>query len=180
MNDQQLMAHIAQGDKAAFTEFVSHYLNKMVDFACRYVSRRADAEDIVQEAFERVWRKASSWQDKDVPPRSWLYRIVYNLCMDELRKNRNTASIADDIEPGTTATPEEGLHQEVQQRKLQMALQSLPERQRTALVLCAYHGLSNREAAAILAVSVDALESLLARGRRTLRERLLEAEGKSL
>lgn len=168
-----LMKRIASGDKAAFSEFLSRYLNAIVDFAQRYLRRRVDAEDVAQEAFIRVWRKAPSWRAQQGTPRSWLYRITYYLCIDALRRRRPEGSLPDAEDPADpNPTPEENVLRQAHMERLEQALRALPERQRTAIMLCAYRGLGNKEAAAALDISIEALESLLARGRRQLRQAL--------
>ena len=167
------MERIAAGDKAAFSEFLSRYLVAIVDFAQRYVKQRVDAEDVAQEAFIRVWRKAPSWRAQQATPRSWLYRIAYHLCIDALRRRQPHDSLPDAEDPADpNPTPEENALRQAHMERLDRALRALPERQRTAIILCAYRGLGNKEAAAALDISVEALESLLARGRRQLRQTL--------
>ncbi len=179
-DDAILMEKIACGDKSAYTEFLIRHLSAIVDFASRHVGRRVDAEDVAQEAFIRVWSKAPSWRAQDASPRSWLYRVTYHLCIDELRRRHPEASLRDAedaADPG--ATPEESALRQARMGQLDGALRSLPERQRTAITLCAYHGLSNKETAATLDISIEALESLLSRGRRKLRQ-LLQLHSKGI
>ena len=178
-DDKQLMETIAQGNQAAFTEFVSRYLDKMIGFALGHMGRKADAEDVAQEAFIRVWQKAASWRDMSIPPHYWLYRITYNLCIDKIRKRKPETSIEEIHHPVGMDNPDDDLMQSEQMQKIQQALQTLPERQRSAIIFCAYHGFSNKDAAKILETSVEALESLLARARRSLKKLLLE-EGTEL
>ena len=122
-----------------------------------------------------MWTKAPQWQSRGVAPHSWLYRITYNLCIDALRKQKNRVA-ADSEASLSMAIAEEPLQHEIQQRAIEQAIAILPERQRAAIVLCTYHGLSNREAAETMDISVDALESLLSRARRKLREQLMQKE----
>lgn len=175
-NDKELMEFIAQGHKLAFTEFVTRHSNKIVNFALLHVNRLADAEDITQETFIRVWQKSAGWKDIQIPPQHWLYRIARNLCIDCIRKRKPQLSLDEKYEPIETDTPENTLQLNGKMNTISIALQSLPERQRTAITLCAYHSLSNRDTANLLQISVEALESLLARGRRNLRKFLIERE----
>lgn len=176
-DDHALMASIALGDRAAFAEFVTRHVAAIVGYAARFVGRRSDAEDIAQEAFTRLWTKAPQWRAQGAPPRRWLFRVTYNLCMDELRRRRPWAAGDAAGDPADTAdTPEESVLRRDRDGRLAAALAALPERQRRALALCAYEGLSNKQAAAALEIGVEALESLLARGRRKLRELLLAHE----
>ncbi|MCG6971198.1 MAG: sigma-70 family RNA polymerase sigma factor [Gammaproteobacteria bacterium] len=171
-DDLQLLTHIAQGSKAAMTEFISRYYQRITDFAWRHMGRKADAEDIAQETFIRVWRKARDWQDRQLPPHSWLYRITYNLCIDELRKRKPQTDVDEHFDLSGNDSPESNLYQLQKDKLLATAFATLSETQRTAIALCNYQGLSNKEAAHVMDVSVEALESLLARGRAKLRKQL--------
>jgi RNA polymerase sigma-70 factor (ECF subfamily) len=171
-DDLQLLKHIGQGSKAAMTEFISRYYQRIADFALRHVGRRADAEDIAQEAFIRVWRKAQDWQDRQLPPHSWLYRITYNLCIDELRKRKPESDVDDHYDLSSEDSPESNIYQQQKDKLLAVAFTTLSEAQRTAIALCNYQGLSNKEAAGVMDITVEALESLLARGRAKLRKQL--------
>ncbi len=163
------MQLISTGDEKAFAELMHKHLAAILNFNRQYLSM--EAEDITQEAFVRLWSKAPEWKDKGISPKAWLMRVSYNLCIDALRKQKNQALDGQDI---TLVNSNETIEQQFinrsdfQQQILE--LNALPERQRTAITLCAYHGLNNRQAAAVLNISVDALESLLARGRRKLKQ----------
>ncbi len=171
-NDLQLLTHIGQGSKAAMTEFIARYYQRITDFALRHTGRRADAEDIAQEAFIRVWSNARNWQDRRLPPHSWLYRITYNLCIDELRKRRPQTDVDEQFDLQSADSPERNVYQQQKDKFLDAAFRSLSQAQRTAIVLCNYQGFSNRDAAGIMDITVEALESLLARGRAKLRQQL--------
>lgn len=176
IDDTVLMASIAKGNSDAFNFFLARHLSAVVQFAKRYLTNLADAEDIAQETFIRVWRKATTWQPQGHSPRSWLYRIAYNLCIDEIRRkpanepgNLKAVENHPDQESGSL---EADIERDSELNRLTELLKQLPERQRTAISLCAMQGLSNKEAADVMDISIDALESLLSRGRRLLRDRL--------
>src|SRR5262249_27149424 len=141
-------------------------------FAARTLGERAAADDIAQEVFARVWTHARSWRPTGARLTTWLHRIAYNLCLDTIAKRHEqtseTAVEAVDASPDMVAR----LAVRDIQIHVNAALAALPENQRVAITLCHYQGLRNSEAAAILDVSVEALESLLARARRTLRDHL--------
>jgi RNA polymerase sigma-70 factor (ECF subfamily) len=171
----QQLRQIAQGDKHAFAQLLSDYLPPLLAFIKRFIKEPAQAEDIAQETFLRVWQRAGEWQPREHSPRSWVFRIAFNLCIDVIRKQKPTT---DDID-GLVAphSPETEVIAQNHHEHLHAAIDRLPERQRTALYLCAFHGLSNKEAAAIMQLGVDALESLLARARRSLRDYFSALEG---
>jgi RNA polymerase sigma-70 factor, ECF subfamily len=140
-------------------------------------SEYGDAEEIAQEAFLRVWTKAPNWRsaEGDFPAArftTWLYRVVVNLGIDRKRRPAMNAleAAGDPVDPADSAL--RTLEKAQLSDRVAAAVAALPERQRTALTLCFYEGLSNREAADILALSPGAVESLLVRARRSLREAL--------
>jgi len=173
--DYGLMSLIKTGNKSAFTELARRHMSGMLSFARRYV-QRSEAEDIVQEALTRIWLKADQWQDRGSSLRSWLLRIVYNLSMDSLRKQPSLSEQPVDEQASACNGPEQDYEQDIKQQQVLKAMQDLPERQRTAILLTVNHAMSNREAAEILEVSVDALESLLSRGRRGLKQNISQQQ----
>lgn len=167
--DLQLFELIGQGNKAAMAGFIQRYYRKITDFIARQLGRQPDIEDIAQEAFIKVWQHAPNWIYKDIPPHSWLYRITYNLCVDLLRKRRPIDNIDMEQQVSQDDLPEEYLYKNERIELLAHAFNLLSQEQKTAISLCNYQGFTNREAAEIMQISVEALESLLARGRRKLK-----------
>lgn len=177
-DDAQLMSRIAARDQRALQALMQRHLGRTVRLAARVLGSTAAAEDVAQEAFIRVWKHADRWEDPEEAGAkfsTWLYRIVLNLCIDEKRKK--TFGNIDDIPEQSDSGPdaEKRMQQKEQSARVHAALATLPERQRAAFVLCFYEDFSNREAADMLGISVKALESLLVRARKTLRD-LLQGE----
>jgi len=170
--DRQLLQRIAARDAAAFTLLVKRYLQTIVTFARRYTSQKADAEDVAQETFMRVWQHASNWRDGDnASVRSWIYRISYNLCMDLLRRRNNSTPIDElDLSCVYQQQPDAKMEQQQQMTLLGNSLRQLPVRQYTALSLQLSDALSYQEAASAMDISLQAYESLVARARRTLKK----------
>jgi len=171
--DTALMALIARGDREAFARLMDRHLRYAVNAAFRVLLNPHDAEEVAQEAFLRVWHHAARWQpDGPARFRTWLTRIVVNLSIDRKRRPGMEA-LDDQIEP---ADPSPGPYDHrlasETERRVAQALARLPERQRAALVLCFWDEESNIEAAATLGISVGALESLLIRAKRSLRQSL--------
>ncbi|MFD1951966.1 RNA polymerase sigma factor [Sphingomonas arantia] len=170
--DIAMLARVGRGDAAAIRMLVAAKLPRIVGLATRLLRDPAAAEDVAQEAFVRVWRIAAKWQPGTARFDTWLHTVVLNLCRDRLRRRRE---VSDDVVP-ETADPapdaEAGLIAAERDHRVVTAIGGLPERQRDAILLVHYQDLSGAEAAAVLDVSIEALESLLARGRRTLRARL--------
>jgi RNA polymerase sigma-70 factor (ECF subfamily) len=177
LSDEALMLLIQKQDEPAFATLVDRYLAALHAFARRMLGNTNDAEDIVQEAFLRVWCHAAQWKPGQAKLSTWLHRIIHNLCIDLRRRSQRRETVDIDTEEiqeaiSTGVTPEACLQEEQLSQEVEQALQILPERQRSAILLCYYQGLSNLQAAEVLNISVAALESLMARGRRTLRQKL--------
>ncbi|MEX1147212.1 MAG: sigma-70 family RNA polymerase sigma factor [Sphingomonadales bacterium] len=167
VGDDVLIAAVAGGDEQAYALLVDRHLQPAYRFALRMVGRTADAEDAAQEAFIRVWGKAGQWQPGRGSFRSWFYRLLYNLCIDLLRR-RPPFDPEPDVEPPGDDDPASTVIDGQRAEIVKAALGRLPERQRAALLLTYYEGLSNREAADAMKVGVKGLEALLVRGRRAL------------
>ncbi|MGI9384383.1 MAG: RNA polymerase sigma factor [Methyloligellaceae bacterium] len=169
--DDALMARVAAGDARAFSELVDAQLDRVLAAARRVLGSDTEAEDVAQEAFLRLWRNADRWQPGRAKVSTWLYRVAVNLSIDRLRGRKETTT----SEPPDSAVPprqQRSVEEEDLKARMDHALQDLPERQRLALVLFHYEGLSMAEVADLLEASVEAVESLLARARRTLKTKL--------
>ena len=171
--DHALMAAVAQRDGRAFARLVERHLGWTLGFAERMLGTRHEAEDLVQTAFLRVWQGAARWEPK-AKFSTWLYRVVHNLCMDRFRARGARVDGQDGLLDEELADEAPGSEERLaglqRDERVRAALAALPARQRAALVLCYYEERSQAEAAALLGVSEGALESLLSRGRATLRK----------
>ncbi len=167
--DADLVARAGRGDRAAAQALMARHLPRLLTLARRMLGDPAEAEDAVQDTFIQLWTHAARWEPGRARFSTWLYRVALNKCYDRLRRRPaarldEAAEIADPA-PG----PDAGLHTAALSAQVEAALAALPERQRAAIQLCHFQDCGNIEAAEILGVSVEALESLLARGRRALR-----------
>ncbi len=170
--DAALLARYAQGDPAAARVLATSLTSRLFAHAMRVLGDGMEAEDVVQEAMVRLWRIAPEWRTGEAKVSTWLYRVVANLCTDRLRRRRAVA-LDDVAEPADPAqSVEQGLQQAARHDALQRALETLPDRQRQAVVLRHIDGLANPEIAVILDVGVEAVESLTARGKRGLAKAL--------
>jgi RNA polymerase sigma factor (sigma-70 family) len=166
--DDDLVMRAGQGDQQAVRTLVSRKAPRLYALAGRMLGDLAEAEDVVQEAFFRTWRFAPKWRPGAARFDTWLHRVTLNLCYDRLRRRISTVELpSDQLDLGPP--PDRALHAQDIGRRVDAALRGLSPRQREAIILCHYQELSNIEAADVMEVSVDALESLLARGRRALR-----------
>jgi RNA polymerase sigma-70 factor (ECF subfamily) len=171
-SDDELVARVAEGDEVACRLLVDRHLARMVALARRMMGNQADAEEVAQEVFLRVWTHAARWEPGRAQFSTWLHRVATNLCLDRLR--RRTMDDIDAIPEPQSDDPGPDVLLEQQQlaNRVEIAMQALPERQRAAVTLTHFQGLSNIEAAETLEISVEAVESLLGRARRALRQSL--------
>ncbi|MGA9658258.1 MAG: RNA polymerase sigma factor [Asticcacaulis sp.] len=168
-SDEHLLERIASGDMAAVSMLVSRKLPKLLSLGRRMLNDAAEAEDVAQETLVRTWKQAGNWVPGRAQIDTWMHRVALNLCYDRLRKRRNTVS-PDDVQlVDDRLSPPAHIEQNETASALRRALAHLPERQRTAITLQYFQEMSNIEAAHVMDISVEALESLLARGRRGLR-----------
>lgn len=181
-SDESLMALIQQGNHQAFSILVRRHTDRFYASAFRLSGNGSLAEDMVQEAFMKIWQKPTLWKnDKGAKFTTWFYRILVNMNIDSLRKNRrNAGDAALEYMPDKAAGPETRAMMTEEQAQIEAAIASLPERQSTALNLCFYEGLSNAEAAEAMGVKVKALESLLMRAKAGMKEFLHDRQSHNL
>jgi RNA polymerase sigma-70 factor, ECF subfamily len=173
-DDQELLALIQAGNHEAFSVLVQRHTERFYRLAYRYLQNKETAEDIVQDAFVKLWEDPARWQvERKNKFTTWFYRIVVNLCLDWQKRKKplelgdQELSIADQRE-----TPDVEMLNNEKQKILENEIAALPERQRTALNLCYDVGLSNQEAADVMGLKLKALQSLVMRAKTTLRERM--------
>ena len=173
-SDEELVARAGRGDRAAASALVLRHTNRILAASYRMLGDRAAAEDATQETFLRLWKHAAAWKPQGAKFETWLYKIAMNICLDRLRRRGRERPEEEAPERADSAPlADERMEQDDRRAAVEAALAALPERQRQAITLCHYQELSNIDAAAALEISVEALESLLARGRRALRDRLI-------
>jgi RNA polymerase sigma-70 factor (ECF subfamily) len=172
-SDEALMAKVARGDERAFRELARRHVPAMLGLARRILGNLADAEDVAQEAMLRVWTQAPRWQPL-AQFRTWLTRVVVNLCLDRKRKAPWVElEAAGEIADPTPLAGESAAAAE-RDRRLAAAITELPGRQRAAIVLTYAEGMSNAQVAEILDTTVSAVETLLVRGKQNLRRALAD------
>jgi RNA polymerase sigma factor (sigma-70 family) len=168
VSDEALLVLYANGDPGAARALTLRLTPRVLGFAARMLSDRTEAEDVAQEAMLRLWRIAPDWQQGEAKVSTWLYRVASNLCLDRLRRSRprglDEVAEPEDATPGVVAR----LIEADRALALDEALAALPDRQRQAVVLRHIEGLTNPEIAAVMDIGVEAVESLVARGKKGL------------
>mgnify|MGYP005809871005 FL=1 len=172
--DEELLSRVARGDPAAVRALMARKLSRINGLAVRMLGDAAEAEDVTQEVFMRAWRQAEHWKPGVAKFDTWLHRVALNLCYDRLRRRREIPTEAPPEQIDEGPAPDRNLEAADVGGRVAAAMARLPDRQREAIVLCHYQELGNIEAAALMGVSVEALESLLSRGRRALRAGLAD------
>ena len=177
--DVELLARIGNNEPAAVNEMVTRKLPRLLALASRILGDADEAKDVAQESFLRIWRHAANWRPGEARFDTWLHRVALNLCHDRLRRRKERPLDEDEVLELADSAPSMDEQLETADRSARMAaaLATLPERQREAIVLQYYQELSNIDAAALMNVSVEALESLLSRARRQLRNQLADTPG---
>ena len=186
LSDKELMSRIAGSDAQAFEILVRRHQRRILNLIYHSIGDRMQAEDVAQEVFLRVWRAAGEYEPK-AKFTTWVYRIAVNLCLDSVKSahyrqsfvhpeggSQSPAEQEGPVGKGEgTPSPEELLINAEESRRIFAAIQGLPANQRLAVVLKKFDGLSYDEISRILGCSKSAVESLLVRAKKTLRERLL-------
>ena len=172
-----LEAHLmafARGEGHAARRIIEGLAPRLLAFATRMLNDRGEAEDVVQETMLRLWRAAPDWRPGEAMVSTWAFRVASNLAIDRMRRRGRQETGADaeamiDDTPGAV----ERMAEAERRAALDAALARLPDRQRQAVILRHLEGLANPEIAAIMEITVEAVESLTARGKRELRALLL-------
>ncbi|MCP4593507.1 MAG: sigma-70 family RNA polymerase sigma factor [bacterium] len=181
-SDEALMAEVSRGDRAAFGMVVERHYPTVVRFAQRFLgsAARQVAEDVAQDVFLKAWRAARNYEPR-AKVVTWLLRIATNTCLNHRRRERLRGALS--LGGGTVPEPVDmaggpAAAWESRERAAEVrgAISGLPSRQRAAVVLRHYHELSYVEIAAVLELSVPAVESLLFRARKALRTSLAEMD----
>lgn len=171
--DAVLLSRIADGDRHAFAVLVRRHGERVRGLALAFTGRAADADDITQDVYLRLWRQPLAWRPGSARFTTWLHRVVANRCLDHARRQRlrawlpfaEAANEIDDPSPSALATLADRDHLAAVWR----ALQQLPDKQRIALLLASQQAQTTAEIAQALGISEGAVEQRLVRARRTLR-----------
>ncbi len=169
-DDEALMRRIAGGDEQAFRLLADRHLGRMLRLAGKMLGSAADADDVAQEALLRVWSHAGRWRPARAKLTTWLYTIVYRLCLDRLRRPVSAPLDAGYEAEDPAPSALDGLSRAHDLQRLAAAMKALPDRQRAALTLFYYEEMSGPEAAEIMGLGVRAFWSLLHRARSMVQQ----------
>lgn len=165
---EALLVAFGNGDLDAARDLTTRLTPRLLGQAFRMLQDRAEAEDVTQEAMLRLWRVAPDWRQGEAQVSTWAYRVVANLCLDRLRKRRPVGLDQIAAPPDNAPSVADRMQDQTRLRALADALAAMPERQAQAVALRHLEGLGNPEIAEIMELTVEAVESLTARGKRTL------------
>jgi RNA polymerase sigma-70 factor (ECF subfamily) len=175
-SDVRLMLRFRDGDEEAFRQLFHKFSNRIVNYAFRFLGSRARAEEISQEVFLSVFKARKRYRPESEFS-TWLFRITHNACLNEMRRNGYKAEVPMEdgrwVDPGVPGAESSFVGKEIRKRTWEV-LQSLPENQRSAVILTRMEGLSYGEVAGVLECSLPAVKSLVFRATQALRDGLRE------
>ncbi len=179
VTDSQLIREIKDGNVECYAELVRRYERKIYAFILHMLSshhQESLAEDLCQETFYKAFRSIHSFRDVEATFSTWLYTIARNTVLSELRKSRNSEVFIDDTAQMTTASfdrlPEQELLRSEREELVRKAIENLPEKQRSALILREYEQMEYKEIAVVLDLTVSSVKSLLFRARNSIKHQL--------
>jgi RNA polymerase sigma-70 factor, ECF subfamily len=173
-------------DEAPFESIYKEYKNLVFNVCLHYVLNREDAQDIAQEVFVKIYHHLHQYNPETASLKTWIYRIAINQSLDFLKAKKtkkrfgfitslfhpdSNEPIHDVAHPGIAMEDKESLE------KLLVIIQSLPEKQKTAIILTKIEDRPQKEVAEILDINIKAVESLLQRAKQTIEKKLKDKEG---
>ena len=184
MTDTELMMRVKAGDQSAFKAIVERYQRRVINVGYRFLGNREDAEDVAQETFLKVYLSAKSYKPR-AELFTYLYSIATHLALNQLRKKKRLrwlsldqlerngeVGIGQEVPADPADQPDQSLERAEREALVRRALDTLPAAQKTAVILSRYEGLSYKQIAEVMELSVSAVESKLHRAKQTLRKKL--------
>lgn len=179
--DAELMLRVREGDTTSFALLLERHRNPVIHFLYRMVQNQAVAEELAQEVFLRVYRSRASYEPT-ARFTTWLFRIATHLALNQIRDRRHekgAESLDDEPREGMmrqladrTPGAEERLVREARLSEVRQAIETLPAKQKAAVLMHKYQELEYSQIAGVLGCSESAVKSLLFRAYETLRSRL--------
>lgn len=175
-NDASLVLRICDRDEAAFSCLVHRHATRFYGLAWRVTLNRAKAEDLVQEAFAKLWAEPEKFDPaRGAAFTTWFSRVVVHLAIDTGRREKRLSPLSDAMTAALDdgqESPEAALIRTERDRRMDAAMGEIDPRQRAALALVFCEGAPQKEAAERMGLGLKAFESLLSRGKTALRARL--------
>jgi RNA polymerase sigma-70 factor (ECF subfamily) len=179
VGEEEIIRRCQQGDRQAFDELLGKYEKLIYNLTYRYFGNHDDASDVGQEAMVRVFRKIGDFNGNS-SFKTWLYRVVSNLCLDEIRRRKQHLTSLDEIkeqgfEPvATDPSPGEAVESMERASMVQEVLGLLSEEHRAILILKDIEGLDYNEIAVVLGCNIGTVKSRLSRARDSFRRKMTE------
>ena len=173
--DADIISGLQAGDKTALSKLMDRHMKTLYNQAYYMLGDSMAAEDITQTVFLKTWENINGWKSGNAKLLTWMRRVTTNACFDQLRKKKPVyTDIVPEIEDSAD-TPFDALSRQNQNKIIEAALQKLPDRQRAAVTLSYYQELTQKEGAGVMNITEKAYESLLVRGRKSLKLLLKES-----
>ena len=173
--DADIISGLQAGDKTALSKLMDRHMKTLYNQAYYMLGDSMAAEDITQTVFLKTWENINGWKSGNAKLLTWMRRVTTNACFDQLRKKKPVyTDIVQEIEDSAD-TPFDALSRQNQNKIIKAALQKLPDRQRAAVTLSYYQELTQKEGAGVMNITEKAYESLLVRGRKSLKLLLKES-----
>lgn len=178
MKDSELLEAIASQDSKAFRQLVDRHQNQVMGLAYKFTRNSQDAEDIAQEVFLNIWKKAKKYRGESQVS-TWIYRITVNTSLNYLRKHkRDKDAVSDEhldgVADSAASQPDKTFEAEANKKMFYEALERLPEKLRVPFVLNKIEGLSYKQVADTLKISLANVESRIFRAKKNLQNILAE------
>ena len=174
LSNHELLKLFVKGDKESVNILIQRLMPKIFSQAYSILGNENDAEDITQETFIRLWKIAPVWKQDKAEITTWLYRVVKNQCIDKIRKDKKYSDEDIKDHQDNKLNAFEKLENKERDKKLYNAISTLPTRQKKATIMRHIYGYTNYEIADEMNISVQAVESLIARGKRAISELLIK------
>ncbi|NLY43700.1 MAG: sigma-70 family RNA polymerase sigma factor [Clostridiaceae bacterium] len=177
LTDYEIIRQCLKGNKDAFAEIVTRYKKLVYTIVLRMINDKEEANDVAQEVFIKLYRSLDRY-DPRYKFSTWAVKITSNYCLDILRKKKVETTSVDDMiyEPGHNDSPESAYLKLEQKKRIEEAINSLPDKYKLPIILFHQHGYSYEEICEILDEPLSIVKNRLHRARHMLREKLVDVK----
>ena len=176
-SDIELMLRTKAGDDSAFSELMKRHYKGVLNYIYRFTNLKENSEDLAQEVFLRVYRSASKYKP-EAKFTTWLYKIATNVSLTHVKKKNTNISLDEmnettgEYKDANIEISDDIIYRKEMKNVIFSAMETLPEREKIAIMLCKYEGLSYEETAQVLECTVGAVKAYVHRGRMKLVDKL--------